>query len=153
MSIFCSGRLLDRLEQVGILDEAILVVTADHRGSFRADTPRRGLVNANAFEIGMVPLFIKAPHQSSGIVESTPTRTIDVLPTVAAYLGIELPWPHQGQSLTGNPRTAPPLQVKAYWETDLVELDDVAEGVLDATEYAYSIFGDGKGRIDPYVAW
>ena len=41
--------------------------------------------------------------------------------------------------------------MKAYWETDLVELDDVAEGVRDATEYAYSIFGDGKGRIDPYA--
>ena len=143
------GQLLDRLEEVGILDEAILVVTADHGASFRADTPRRGLVDTNAFEIGMVPLFIKAPHQSFGIVESTPARTIDVLPTVAAHLGIELPWPHQGQSLTENPRAAPPLQVKAYWESDLVELDDVAEGVLDATEYAYSIFGDGKGRIDP----
>ena len=144
------GQLLDRLEEVGILDEAILVVTADHGASFRVDTPRRGLVDSNAFEIGMVPLFIKAPHQSSGIVETTPARTIDVLPTVAAHLGIELPWPHQGQSLTGNPRTAAPLQVKAYWERDLVELDDVAEGVLDATEYAYSIFGDGKGRIDPH---
>ncbi len=33
------GHLLDRLEQVGILDEAILVVTADHGASFRADTP------------------------------------------------------------------------------------------------------------------
>ena len=143
------GQLLDRLEEVGIFDDAILVVTSDHGASFRADTPRRGLVDINAFEIGMVPLFIKAPHQSSGIVETTPARTIDVLPTVATYLGVELPWPHQGQSLTGNPRTAPPLQVKAYWESDLVELDDVAEGVLDATEYAYSIFGDGNGRIDP----
>ena len=126
------------------------MVTADHGASFRAGAPRRGLVDINAFEIGMVPLFIKAPGQSTGIVETTPARTIDVLPTVAAYLGIELPWPHQGQSLTENPRTAPPLQVKAYWERDLVELDDVAEGVLDATEYAYSIFGDGKGRIDPH---
>jgi hypothetical protein len=143
------GQLLDRLEQVGILDEAILVVTADHGASFRANTPRRGLVDINAFEIGMVPLFIKAPHQSSGVVETTPARTVDVLPTVAEHLGIELPWPHQGQSLIGNSRTASPLQVKAYWEKDLVELDDVAEGVLAATEYAYSIFGDGSGQIDP----
>jgi hypothetical protein len=143
------GRLLDRLEEVGILDEAILVVTSDHGASFRADTPRRALVDVNAFEIGMVPLFIKAPHQSAGIVETTPARMIDVMPTVAAHLGIELPWPHQGQSLTENPRTAPPLQVKAYWERDLIQLDDVDRGVLDATEYAYSIFGDGNGRIDP----
>jgi Sulfatase len=143
------GQLLDRLEEVGILDEAILVVTADHGASFRADTPRRALVDSNAFEIAMVPLFIKAPHQSSGIVETTPARTIDVLPTVAAYLGIELPWPHQGRSLTGTPRPAPTLQVKAYWERDLVELDDVEEGVFDAIEYAYSIFGDGMGRINP----
>ena len=98
----------------------------------------------------MVPLFIKAPHQSSGIVETTPARTIDVLPTVAEHLGIELPWQHQGQPLTRKSENAPAAAGEGLWGRLEVELDDVAEGVLDATEYAYSIFGDGNGRIDPY---
>lgn len=144
------GNLLARLDQVGILDEAILVVTADHGASFRADTSRRAIGEENAYEIGIVPLFIKAPHQSFGVIDTTPARAIDVVPTVAAYLGIELPWLHQGQSLTRDPRTHPQLKVQAY-RGDEVELDHVAEGVLDASEYAYSLFGDGSGRIDPYA--
>ena len=35
------GDLLDHLESVGVLDEAILVVTADHGVSFQHDVPRR----------------------------------------------------------------------------------------------------------------
>ena len=143
------GQLLTRLEEVGILDDAVVVVTADHGASFRVDTSRRVVSDGNAYEIGMVPLFIKAPHQSSGIVDTTPARTIDVLPTVADHLAIELPWLHEGQPLTRDSRRYSPLQVEAP-SGEKVELDDVAEGVLDATEYAYSIFGDGKGRIDPY---
>ena len=141
--------LLARLEQVGILDEAILVVTADHGVSFRADTSRRAIDEENAYEVGMVPLFIKAPNQSSGTIDTAAARTIDVLPTVAGYLGIELPWLHEGQTLTRESRMSPPIKVQAN-EGGEVELDDVEAGVLDATEYAYSIFGDANGRIDPF---
>ena len=129
------GHLLTRLEQVGILDEAIVVVTADHGVSFRGDTPRRAIGDKNAYEVGLVPLFIKAPHQSSGVVDTTPSRAIDVLPTVAAFLGIELPWLHQGQPLPRSPGAESPLAVPAHLGGE-VELNHVADGVRDATEYA-----------------
>jgi hypothetical protein len=144
------GRLIARLEQLEVLDDAMLVVTADHGASFRAGISRRSIDDTNAFETGMVPLFIKAPHQSGGIVDETPARTIDVLPTVAEHLGIELPWPHEGETLTRNTRTAPLLQVKPY-RGDPIELIDVAKGMHGATEYAYSVFGDGNDRIDPFA--
>jgi hypothetical protein len=144
------GRLLARLERTGILDEALVVITADHGASFRVDASRRAMSPENAYEIGLVPLFIKAPHQSKGLVETTPARTIDVLPTMATYLGIELPWLHDGRSLTGESVGQLPLRVKPHGG-EIVELHDVEEGVLDATEYAYSIFGDGRGRVDPYA--
>ena len=97
----------------------------------------------------MVPLFIKAPNQSSGTIDTAAARTIDVLPTVAGYLGIELPWLHEGQTLTRESRMSSPILVQAN-EGGEVELDDVEVGVLDATEYAYSIFGDANGYIDPF---
>ena len=107
------GDLLAKLESLGILEEAIVVVTADHGISFLPDTPRRDITDENAYEVGLVPLFIKAPQQDKGVVDTTPARTIDVMPTVAELLGVELPWAHEGQSLVGNPREVPPLVVQA----------------------------------------
>jgi hypothetical protein len=143
------GDLLARLDSVGILDEAILVVTADHGISFRPDTPRRVITEENAYGVGLVPLFIKAPNQAQGVVDTTPARSIDVLPTVADYLGLELPWAHDGQSLLRTGREAPPLVVRARG-TDQVGLEDVEQGVHDALADVESIFGDDLGSLDLY---
>ena len=142
------GDLLARLESVGILDEALLVVTADHGTSFRPGTPRRDITVDNAYEVGLVPLFIKTPHQVAGVVDEKPARTTDVLPTVADLLGVELPWSHQGRSLVA-PREVPPLEVQAR-SGELVSLDDVGEGLRSATAYLASIFGTDEGLIDLY---
>jgi Sulfatase len=143
------GDLLARLESLGILDEAILVVTADHGISFRTDTPRRDITDGNAYEVGLVPLFIKAPHQDKGVVDTTPARTIDVMPTVAELLGMELPWAHEGQSLIGYPREAPPLVVQAAGGEDIL-LGNVEQGVRDVTADVEALFGDEHGSFDLY---
>ena len=80
------GALLDRLEGVGILDEALVVVTADHGISFEPESSRRPLTAQNGHDVGLVPLFIKAPHQDRGVVDTIPSRTVDVMPTVADHL-------------------------------------------------------------------
>jgi hypothetical protein len=143
------GDLLARLDSVGILDEAVLVVTADHGISFRPNTPRRVITDDNAYVVGLVPLFIKAPNQQQGVVDTTPARTIDVLPTVADHLGLELPWAHDGESLLRTPREAPPLVVQARG-SDQVALDDVEQGVRDALADIESIFGDDQASLDLY---
>jgi hypothetical protein len=97
----------------------------------------------------MVPLFIKAPHQSSGVVDTTPARAIDVLPTVAAFLDVELPWLHEGRPLARSQVKHGSLEVQAN-EGGKVALANVVEGVSSASAYAQSIFGDPDGRIDPY---
>ena len=143
------GDLLATLDSVGILDEAVLVVTADHGISFRPNTPRRVITGENAYEVGLVPLFIKAPHQANGVVDTIPARSIDVLPTVADHLGIELPWAHDGQSLLRAPREAPPLVVHARG-SDQVALDDVEQGVRESLADIESVFGDGQGGLELY---
>jgi Sulfatase len=143
------GDLLDRLESTGVLDEAILVVTADHGASFQPATSRRAITTANAYEVGMVPLFIKEPHQVAGTVDSTPASALDVLPTVAAHLGLELPWIHDGRSLLGEPEETPTLSVQAR-SGDRVRLDHPEQGLQDAFEYRRSVFGDHDGVIDVY---
>ncbi len=143
------GDLLAKLESLGILEEAIVVVTADHGISFVPDTPRRDITDGNAYEVGLVPLFIKAPQQDEGVVDTTPARTIDVMPTVAELLGAELPWAYEGQSLIGNPREVPPLVVQAGGGEE-IPLGDVEQGVRDATADLDAIFGTEHGSFDLY---
>jgi hypothetical protein len=86
------GELLARLRATGLYERSAIVVTADHGVSFRPNGDRRRLTDENIAEVGLVPLFVKAPHQSGGRVVDTVMRTTDVLPTIARVLGIRVPW-------------------------------------------------------------
>jgi hypothetical protein len=84
------GRLLERLHEERLFDDAIVVVTADHGASFQPGVPNRKLDARNVSDIGRVPLFIKRPGQRAAAVDSRPVETIDILPTVADLLGLDL---------------------------------------------------------------
>ncbi len=85
------GELIDRLQQAGRWDEALVVVTADHGVSFRVNLPRRSPTAGNAVDILSVPLFLKAPHQQEGETVDLPVRSLDILPLIAEALGIAKP--------------------------------------------------------------
>jgi len=93
------GMVLDRLEEAGILDETLLVIAGDHGVSFRPGMSRRLPDGDNLADILSVPLFIKLPGQQAGIISDRNVESIDVLPTIAAALAIELPLPVDGDSL------------------------------------------------------
>jgi hypothetical protein len=93
------GRLLDRLQDTGLLERALLVVTADHGYAWEVGVKdRRKVTRSNVDEIGPQPLFIKAPGQRRGRVDRSYVRTIDIVPTMADILGIRINWRHQGRS-------------------------------------------------------
>jgi hypothetical protein len=96
------ARIVTRLRATGLYDRALLVVTADHGVSFRAGQKRRPLSPANLQDIAYVPLFVKLPHQTRGRVVLQPSRNIDILPTIAAALGVRIPWHVDGHSLLGS---------------------------------------------------
>ena len=101
------GDLLDRLHETGLYDEALVVVTSDHGIAFQPGRTARGLSEgavdaAVQPELLWVPMFVKAPGQTEGEVSDVPASTIDVVPTLAAHLGIDLPWEVDGLDLTGN---------------------------------------------------
>jgi Sulfatase len=116
------GRLLDRLEAAGRLDEALLVVTADHGTAFLPSTPRRDVVAANAPEVLAIPLFIKRPGQRAGRALDARVQTVDILATIADELRAPRPEWVDGRSalevesrgtlscpagITGLPEVAP----------------------------------------------
>jgi hypothetical protein len=99
------GMLFERLRQVGVYDDTLIVVTADHGGCFRAGEPRRNLSATNLGEIATVPLLMKRPGQQRGDIRDEPVETIDIAPTVAEVLDVSIPWPVDGRSLSAPPET------------------------------------------------
>lgn len=87
------GQVIGRMKESGIWRDALMVVAADHGAGTTSGVPRRTPDPGNFGEVASVPVFIKAPGQDEGgeIVDDRYCIT-DVLPEVAAHLGIEYPW-------------------------------------------------------------
>jgi Sulfatase len=90
------GRYFDALRAAGTYDDTVVVVTADHGMSFLPGTSSRGLTADNYDQIMWTPLIIKGPGQAAGRIDDTDVRSIDIVPTIARMLGVELPWPVDG---------------------------------------------------------
>jgi hypothetical protein len=111
------GDLLRRLREAGLYDRALVMVLADHGVSFRAGDRRRRPTPTNVHDVANIPLFIKLPGQREGGVEDTAVRTIDLLPTIAAELGLRLREPIDGVPV--GERDADPgneIDVPDSWE-------------------------------------
>ena len=94
------GRLLRELKTNDLYDRSLIVVASDHGVSFQPGGSRRHLTETNFKDILAVPLLIKAPHQKEGRVSDRPTRTTDILPSIADNLGVPTPWPTDGIPVT-----------------------------------------------------
>lgn len=90
------GTLFDQMREVDLYDEALIIVTADHGNAFLPNQSGRGLDEGNGHHVAWVPLIIKAPGQTEGEVNDDNLMSIDIVPTVAEMLGIELPWEVDG---------------------------------------------------------
>jgi hypothetical protein len=93
------GKLFGRLIRLGIFDQTMIVLTADHGLSWEVGVKDRRRVNEhNVDEIATVPLFIKAPGQRRGKTVRSYVRTMDVTPTIADILNFRLPYRPDGGS-------------------------------------------------------
>ena len=92
------GTLVARLRDVGIYDDALIVVTADHGASLRPGFSFRRPDESSFVDIAAVPMFIKRPRQRRGEVVDDNVEVIDILPTLAGELGVGLPWATDGSN-------------------------------------------------------
>ena len=93
------GQLVARLRSSGLYERALFIVLADHGVSFRPGDRRRALSETNLEDIAFVPLFVKTPGQRAGGTSDAAVQTVDVLPTIADVLGVDVPWKVDGASL------------------------------------------------------
>ena len=92
------GHVITRLQKTGLWDDALIVVTADHGISFRGGDLRRHPSRRNLAELAFTPLFVKLPGREDARVVDRHVVTIDILPTIADALAIEIPWKTAGSS-------------------------------------------------------
>lgn len=170
------GELLDYMEEQGVLDDTLLIITADHGDEFW----EHGSVGHghNVYdELVHVPLIVRYPAAiPGGTIIHNGVDTVDILPTVAAMLGIEVHEDAQGQSLLplvhglggdyptpafsqqyGRTHTMNLGRWKVIWrnsgerrlydlQNDPTEQTDVA----DAHPYALRFLSDSMGLFMPY---
>ena len=96
------GQLLDALEASGRLDDALVVITADHGTALTAGQSRREPQANNLADVASVPLFVKYPGQTEPVRDDRQAQTIDVFPTIADVMGVTLSDEVDGRSLRGD---------------------------------------------------
>jgi hypothetical protein len=102
------GQVMRRLQEQGMYDNTLFIVTADHGMSFKPGVIGRRVANDdNVDQVLWVPLFIKSPGKAEGQVTDRNWEHVDLVPTVADLLGIKVPWEMDGVSQAGaeEPRT------------------------------------------------
>ena len=90
------GRLIERLKTLGIYDQTMIVVLADH-GELLGEQNKIGHGSTHAACL-RVPLLIRLPGLAPRRVDA-PVELIDVMPTVFAAVGADPPYRFQGTNL------------------------------------------------------
>jgi arylsulfatase A-like enzyme len=93
------GRFLDFLRDEGLLEETLLLVTSDHGEEF---FEHGGVLHGQTQyqEVLRVPLLLKGPGIPAGPRVSNPVSLVDILPTLAARLGLAVPTGVDGVDLS-----------------------------------------------------
>ena len=139
------GRLVARLREVGHYDDALLVVAADHGGSLQPGRSFRRPTGPSFADVAAVPLFIKRPAQRRGAIVDANVEVIDIVPTLAAQLGIEPPWTADGSNVL-DPSHAPRPSKVMFYDGAARRLErpgDLRAALLESASQKYEWFEAG----------
>jgi hypothetical protein len=140
------GEVIATLEEAGIYGETLIVVAADHG---TADIPnvghRRVITPDTVGHIAAIPLFVKLPGMTKTGVDDYRAETIDVLPTIADVLDLDIPWTVDGTSLVATTRPERPTTTMRGTRGD-VTFDDDGEEKLAVARWRERWFDSG----DPF---
>lgn len=113
--------LAQELGRVPDLEDALIVITSDHGEGF-GDHGYRGHGPGVDDEVMRVPLIFRFPakhaHGKPGQRIEQVVRTVDIMPTVLATIGIDVPAGLDGRSLLPAIDAGTGLDLTAYGESD-----------------------------------
>ena len=145
------GQLVKRLKDSALYDRAAIVITADHGVSHTPGTPQRNMNDRNAAEVMRVPLIVKLPKRL-GVLRRTSdvnAETVDILPTIADAVGVQVPWPIDGTSLLDPAR--PQRRSKVMFSGATGRRRDIPAdwpNMEPAIRRKVALFGDGKSNAE-----
>ena len=137
------GTMIAQMKADGLWDRSLVVLAADHGASFRVG-PHRKTTAENVADQMFVPLFIKLPGQTEGLISLANATTLDILPTIADALGEKLPWEVAGRSLLdlpSKPEGSKSFLAILHWEKpNQIEIPDWLEQFSRAAVYVHQQF-------------
>lgn len=165
------GELFDWMQAQGLLDDTLVVLTSDH-GEQAGD---HWLVQKLGWfdESYHVPMIVVDPRAAAdgtrGSVVDAVTEHVDVLPTLCAWMGLEVPLQCDGRPLQpflhgtdGDPTT--PWRTDAHWEWDFrdpvahlgedilgLTMEQCAVGVLRTPRYKLVHFAAPPEVLSPLL--
>ena len=102
------GELIDRLESVGLFDESLVVVTADHGVAFRPGLSRRLLEpdepsREQLLDVAAVPLLVKVPFQDEAATDDRLLSLAELTPVILELAGADERTSPPGKHGPGGP--------------------------------------------------
>ncbi len=90
------GLLFDKLKELGLFDDAMIIVTADH-GDLFGEHHSFGHQTDLYQEVLRIPLLVKYPRSERTGRSDKLVQTVDIMPEILSYIGLEVPDGVQGQ--------------------------------------------------------
>ena len=94
------GDVLEKIKELGLDKNSIVVFTSDHGEMMGAHNRRHSSKQAAWDESIRVPFIIKTPFNSQGGINNAPITTPDILPTLLGLADIEIPKSIEGENLS-----------------------------------------------------
>jgi len=149
------GELLDKLDELGIYDDALIITTADHGVGFTAGGLFRGALEDSFAETMSVPMIVKLPGEKAAATSDADVRTIDVLPTVVDVLGSTIDWEVDGVSVRELPSyRGPKEQIRA--DGTIISVDATLPDLYAVVEAKFARFTSVDGSFylfAPSASW
>lgn len=141
------GRILDRLEQTGLYQRALVIALADHGITIEGGMPHRDGSPDSIGSVASVPLFVKEPFQGRAEIIDDPVETTDVVPTIVDVLGIETEVDFDGRSLLGerDPQRQREMPLEGF------TIGPARADVTEIVEAKYELLGDGLSDLFSFV--
>jgi arylsulfatase A-like enzyme len=92
------GKLLQKVEDLGLLDNTCIVFTTDH-GFYFGEHGLIGKVTLLYEEVNHIPLIIRLPGQRQGWRSRAICQPADIMPTLLELTGVDIPETVHGRSL------------------------------------------------------
>ena len=143
------GALVDRLKVQNMYDSALIVITADHGSSYREGDRVRTLTSTNYSDILPVPVLMKLPGKKEERIIDKNFQTIDILPTAADALGIQLPFQVDGASAfrEGPIRTHKRALRTIFSKNEWLEFPaDLTQVRAESAQRKIRLFGSGDAE-------